>query len=124
MKLRERRVCRGSSGSVRRRKTASQSWGGTFPKAAEGPLAVDEGVDEGASVGGLGLVVGVVVVTEGFELGGIFAADEEGLGVDAGFEGVGAGGGFAFGGAGARFEGVETVRGDLSGCGLGWVLSC
>jgi len=62
---------------------------GTFSEAAEAPLAVDQGVDEGGLVGGLGLVVRVEVIAEGLEVGGVFTADDQGLGVDAGFEGVG-----------------------------------
>ncbi len=51
---------------------------------------------------------------EGFELGGIFAGDDVGPGVDAGFEGVERGGGFAFGRGGAGgFLGVEAIGVEL-----------
>ena len=47
---------------------------------------------------------------EGFEFGGIFAGDDVGLGVDAGFEGVERRDGFSFGGFGAGgFLGVEAI---------------
>jgi len=47
---------------------------------------------------------------ESFEPGGIFAGDDVGAGIDAGFEGVVRGSGFAFGGRGAGgFPGVATV---------------
>ena len=56
--------------------------------------------------------------SEGFESGGVFAADEVRLGVDAGFQGVHGGDGLALGGAGAGgFSGVEAV-------GLGLFESC
>jgi hypothetical protein len=68
--------------------------------------------------GGLRVELAVVVGSEGFVFGGVFARDDDGSGVHAMSEGVEAGGGFAFGGAGAgRFLGVETIRGDLSSSG-------
>jgi hypothetical protein len=57
-------------------------------EAAEGPLAADEVVDEGAGVGRGGAVVGVIGFDEGFEFGAVFGGEDEGLGVEAGFEGV------------------------------------
>jgi hypothetical protein len=75
--------------------------GAAFAEPTKRPLAMDEGVDEGAFVGGLGLMVRIEIVAEGFELGGIFTADDKGLRVDAGFEGVGARYGFACAGAGS-----------------------
>ena len=54
-------------------------------QAAQVPPVVHEGVDQGALFGGSGL--------EAVE-------DQEGAGVDAGFQGIGAGGGFAGLGAG------------------------
>ena len=55
-------------------------------EAAEGPLAADEVVDETAGIGGSGAVLLVVVFDELLEVGEVFAGEEEGFGVDAGFE--------------------------------------
>ena len=52
------------------------------------PLAADEVVNEGASFRGGGIVVLVVLVDEEFEIGEFFGGQDEGLGVDAGFQGV------------------------------------
>jgi hypothetical protein len=83
-------------------------------EAAEGPLGVDEDVDEAALLGGVGEEAVVVVGGEGFEVGGIFAGDDLRGGVDAGFDGVEAGGGFAGGGAGSGgFLRVTAARFDL-----------
>ena len=57
-------------------------------EAALDPLGGDEGVDEGELGGIGGLVLIVKRGGEGFEVGGIFAGDDVGPGVDAGFEGV------------------------------------
>jgi hypothetical protein len=65
--------------------------------------------------------VGVAVVIfgfEGFEVGGFFAADDLGFGVDAGFQGVHGRGGFALGGA--RAGGLLSVE----AVGLGLFLGC
>jgi hypothetical protein len=80
-------------------------------EAAEGPLAVDEVVDERAGVGGSGAVVAVVVFDELLEVGELFGGEDEGFGVYAGFEGVHGGGGLTRdrGGAGG-FLGVAAVR--------------
>jgi hypothetical protein len=57
-------------------------------KAALGPFGRDEGVDESELVGVGGAEVEEEGRSEGFEFGGIFAGDDVGPGVDAGFEGV------------------------------------
>jgi hypothetical protein len=59
---------------------------------------------------------------EGFGFGGIFAGDDVGPGVDAGFEGVERGSGFAFGRCWAGgFLGVEAIGVDLGLGGHGLV---
>jgi hypothetical protein len=70
-------------------------------EAAEGPLAADEIVDEGSGFGGGGMVVLVILFDEEFEIGEFLRGEEEGLGVDAGFEGVHGRGGLACDGGGA-----------------------
>ena len=83
-------------------------------KTAEEPFGVDEGVDEHALLGGGGVEAAVVFRLEGFEVGGFFAADDLGFGVDAGFEGIHAGGRFALGSVGAGgFLCVEAIGLDL-----------
>ena len=83
-------------------------------EAAEGPLGIDEDVDEGALGGGLGLVVEEVLGGQGVEGGGVFATDDLGFGVDAGFQGILGRGGLALSGAGTgRFLGVQAVGLDL-----------
>jgi hypothetical protein len=79
-------------------------------EAAEGPLAADEVVDEGAGIGGGGLVVLVEVIDELLEVGAVFAGEDEGFGVEAGFEAVHGGGGLASdrGGAGGEL-GVAAI---------------
>ena len=70
--------------------------------AAEEPLAVDDFIEIEAGFGGVGLVALVVVVDELLEVGEFLGGEDEGFGVDAGFEGIHGGGGFACdrGGAG------------------------
>jgi hypothetical protein len=87
-------------------------------EAAEEPLAVDEGVDEHALLGGGGAEAVVIFAGEFLEGGGEFAADELGLGVDAGLEGIHGGAGLALGGAGSGgFLRVEAIGCELSlGC--------
>src|SRR6266581_2583667 len=71
--------------------------------------------DEEFLGGGGGLVFGVEPVEQGVELGGIFAGQDEGFGVQAVFEAVQTNGGAAFGRGRARAVlRVETVRFDLS----------
>jgi len=88
-------------------------FGGT--EAAFEPLAVNEVVHEGAGFGGAGIVALVVFVDELLEVGEFLGGEDEGLGVDAGFEGIHGGGGFACdrGGAGG-FLRVAAVRFDLT----------
>ncbi len=57
-------------------------------QAALGPLGGDEGIDEGALVGAGGAEMEQEFAGEGLEFGGIFAANDVRLGVDAGFEGI------------------------------------
>jgi len=66
-----------------------------FPKlgfglaqAAEGPFGIDEDIDEGTLGGGLGAVIVEVLSGERGEGIGVLAADDLGLGVDAGFQGI------------------------------------
>src|SRR5258708_6533359 len=69
--------------------------------AAEEPLAMDELVDGEAGFGGGGGVAVVVLGDELLEVGELFGGEDEGLGVDAGFQGVHGRGGFACDGGGA-----------------------
>ena len=89
------------------------SFGGA--QAALEPLTIYKVVDEGAGFGGGGIVALVVFVDELLEVGEFFGGEDEGLGVDAGFEGIHGGDGFACdrGGAGG-FLRVTAVRFDLS----------
>jgi hypothetical protein len=64
-------------------------------EAAEGPLAADEVVEQDAGFGGGGVVVLVELVDELLEVGDLFGGEDEGLGVDAGFEGIHGGNGLA-----------------------------
>ena len=71
--------------------------------------------DEDFLGGGGGLVFGVEPVEQGVELGGIFAGQDEGFGIQAVFEAVQTNGGAAFGRGRARAVlRVETVSFDLS----------
>src|SRR6266446_3654014 len=71
--------------------------------------------DEEFLGGGGGLVIGVEPVEQGVELGGIFAGQDEGIGVQAVFEAAETDGGAAFGRGRARAVlRVETVRFDLT----------
>jgi hypothetical protein len=84
-------------------------------KAALEPLAVDEVVDEGAGFGGGGMVAPVILVDEEFEIGEFFGREDEGFGVDAGFEGVHGGGGLACDrGRAGRFLGVAAIGFNLT----------
>jgi hypothetical protein len=83
-------------------------------KAADVPLVVDEGVDEVPLTGGHGVELIVVLGGELRESFGIFAADDVGSGVDAGFQGVHPSDGFAGVGAGAGgFLRIQAIRRDL-----------
>jgi hypothetical protein len=98
---------------------------GVFPdlgfhdgEAAELPVVADEGVDKETLLGGGGLEAVEVLGGEGVEVGGLLATDDEGLGVDAGFQGILGRGGLAGGRARAgRFPGVEAVGLDLMDSG-------
>ena len=57
-------------------------------EAAECPLAADEVVEQEAGFGGGGAVAVVVLVDELLEVGEVLGGEDEGFGVDAGFEGV------------------------------------
>jgi hypothetical protein len=87
-------------------------------KTAELPVAADEGVDKEALLRRGGLEAVEVPGGEGVEVLGALAADDEGLGVDAGFQGILGRGGLA--GSRARaggFPGVEAVGLDLMDSG-------
>jgi hypothetical protein len=71
-------------------------------EAAEGPGGADEDIDEVALLGEGGVEALEVLVEKGVELGLVFAGDDEGLGVDAGFQGIHGGTGLARSGAWAR----------------------
>src|ERR1035438_6382005 len=90
-------------------------------EAAEGPLAADEVVEEEAGFGGGGVVALVVVVDKLLEVGEFLGGQDEGFGMDAGFEGVHGGSGLACdrGGAGG-FLGVTTIGFYLTKSGHGF----
>src|SRR5260370_20557594 len=92
------------------------AFGGT--EASEVPLTVDEIIDENAGFGGGGTETLVTVLDELLELGDVFGGEDEGFGVDAGFEGIHGGSGLACnrGGAGGLL-GVATIRFDLTQSG-------
>jgi hypothetical protein len=78
------------------------------------PLGSDESVDQGAHFGGGGLVAAVVFGGEESESRGVFAGDDLGLSVDAGFQGIEADCGLALdGGWTSGFLRVEAVGLDL-----------
>ncbi len=87
-------------------------------EAAEKPLAADEVVNEAAGLGGGGVVELVILVDEALEVGELFGGEEEGFGVEAGFEGAHGGGGLACdrGGAGG-LQGVAAVGFNLAESG-------
>jgi hypothetical protein len=76
-------------------------------EAAKVSFGVDEGVDGHALFGGGGVEALVVVGRESFKVGGFFAADDLGFGVDAGSESVHGGSGLAAGSGG--FACVEAI---------------
>ena len=83
-------------------------------EAALEPLGGDEGIDQGADFGSGGLVAVVVFGGEEREGRGVFAGDDLGLGVDAGFQGIEADGGLALDGAWTGgFLRIEPVGLDL-----------
>jgi hypothetical protein len=91
-------------------------------EAAEGPLAADEVVEEDAGFGGGGVVALVELGGELLEAGEVLGGEDEGLGVDAGFEGVHGGSGLACDGGGAGgFLGVTAIVFYLTESGHGWL---
>ena len=83
-------------------------------QAALEPVVEDQRVDQGAELGGVGEEAVVVFGGEGIEGMGVFAADDLGLGVNAGFQGIEAGDGLALDGAWAGgFLSVAAVGVDL-----------
>jgi hypothetical protein len=83
-------------------------------EAALEPLGGDEGIDQGAHFGSGGLVAVVVFGDEEGEDRGVFAGDDLGLGVDAGFQGIEADCGLTLsGGWTSGFLRVEPVGLDL-----------
>ena len=95
-------------------------------EAAEEPLAVDDFIEVEGRLGGVGLVALVVVVYELLEVGEFLGGEDEGFGVDAGFEGIHGGDGFACdrGGAGGFLRvaaiGIYlTLRGHMSNSEMG-----
>jgi len=79
------------------------------------PLGGDEGIDQGAHFGSGGLVAVVIFGGEKIQSRGVFAADDLGFGVNAGFQGIEADSGFALGRARAGgFLRVEAIGLDLS----------
>jgi hypothetical protein len=91
-------------------------------EAAEGPLAADEVVEQEAGFGGSGVVALVVLVDELVEIGEFLSGEDEGLGMDAGFEGVHGGNGLTCdrGGAGG-FLGITTIGFYLTKSGHVWL---
>ena len=84
-------------------------------EAAELPIGIDEGVGEKAREGRGGLKLLVVAGGDGLQFGRIFAGDDLGFGVDAGFERIEAGDGLPLRRAGAGgVLGVATIRLDLA----------
>lgn len=83
-------------------------------KTAEQPIVVDEDIDEEAFFGVGGQETVAVFRGEGFQGGGVFAADEVGFGVDPGPESIQAGDGLALrrAGAGGK-QGIETIGRNL-----------
>src|ERR1019366_5442563 len=84
-------------------------------EAALLPIGAEHGVDVEAFGGGFSAELAGVVGGEGLVIGGIFAGDDDGGGVDAVFQCVEAGGGLALEGAGSgRFLRVGLIGRDLS----------
>src|ERR1035437_7286251 len=88
------------------------------PQAALLPIGAEHGSDVEGLGRGLGTELAVVVGGEGVVIGGIFAGDDDGGGVQSVLQGVEAGDGLALDGAGSGgLLGVGPIGGDLSrGC--------
>jgi hypothetical protein len=85
-------------------------------EAAHVPIGTDDGVAEGGLFGSFGSELFVVVLREGGESFGVFAGEQDGLGINAGFQGVEAGDGFPLdGGRAGRFESVQAIGLKLCG---------
>jgi hypothetical protein len=85
-----------------------------FGEATELPIVADQAIDIVTLLGGLGMEAQVIFGSKGFEIGDIFAADDDGLSVDAGFQGILGRRGLAFNGARPRaFLSVEAIGLDL-----------
>jgi hypothetical protein len=91
-------------------------------EAAEGPFAANKVVEEDAGFGGGGVVAVIELGCELLEVGEVLGGEDEGLGVNAGFEGVHGGSGLACdrGGAGG-FLGVTTIGFYLTESGHVWL---
>jgi hypothetical protein len=87
---------------------AFEDFGIDSAKTAEQPLVVDEGIHEEAFFGGGGPETVVILGGEKFEGRGVFAADDLGFGVNAGFQGIEADDGLAL--DGSRTCGVLRVE--------------
>ena len=85
-------------------------------EAALVPIGAEHGIDVEGFGGGLGAVLVEVMGDEGLVIGGVFAGDDDGFGVDAMLQGVEAGGGLALDGAGSGgLLRVGAIRVDLCG---------
>ena len=89
--------------------------------AAEEPGVADQGIDEGTSLRGDGVVLAVILLDEFVEIFFGLASDDGGFGVETGFERIHARGGLTLGGAGAgRIPRVPLIGGALLfGCHCG-----
>src|ERR1035437_1106546 len=86
------------------------------PQAALLPIGAEHGIDVEGFGGGLGTELAVVVGGKGVVIGGIFAGDDDGGGVQSVLQGVEAGDGLALDGAGSGgLLRVGAIGGDLSG---------
>ena len=83
-------------------------------EAAEEPVVANEGVEPEALFGRSRLPMVVIFGGEGGEVIGVFTADDEGLGMNPGFQSIHGRRGLAFEGTGAgRFLRIEAVGLDL-----------
>jgi hypothetical protein len=83
-------------------------------ESADFPFVVNEGIDEVPLTWGDGVELGVVLGGQLREIIGVFAADDVGLRMDAGFQSVQAGGSLAGVGTGAGgLLRIQAIRRDL-----------